>query len=136
MPHRRRRKFLQLIEQLEPRALLHGDGGFYAAINFQPAGAPVPDGYLVDSGLAFGDRGNGLSYGWNADDTATARDRNSKLSPDQRYDTLIHMQRNGSFRWSLAVPNGIYNVHLVSGDAIAFDSNFCIKVENVVLMNA
>ena len=34
---------------------------FPARINFQPAAAPVPSGYEVDSGAVFGDRGNGYT---------------------------------------------------------------------------
>ena len=44
-------------------------------VNFQTASAAVPSGYLPDAGLAFGDRGNGQSYGWNVDNTAQMRDR-------------------------------------------------------------
>lgn len=33
---------------------------FSAPISFQPAGAPVPTGYLADTGAAFGPRGGGL----------------------------------------------------------------------------
>jgi hypothetical protein len=34
--------------------------------------------YLMDSGLAFADRGNGFSYGWDADISGRARDRRNK----------------------------------------------------------
>ena len=50
-------------------------------VNFQPASAPVPAGYLVDGGLAYGNRGNGQTYGWNADNAAQMRDRNSTARP-------------------------------------------------------
>ncbi len=53
----------------------------------------MPAGYLADGGLVFADRGNGQSYGWNADNTAQTRDRNAANSPDQRYDTLTHLQK-------------------------------------------
>ena len=59
-----------------------------ARINFQPAGAAVPAGYLADTGAVYGLRANGERYGWNADNSAQTRDRNSASSPDQRYDTL------------------------------------------------
>ena len=39
------------------------------------------------------DRGNGQTYGWNADNTAHMRDRNAGNSADQRYDTLsVHAE--------------------------------------------
>ncbi len=103
---------------------------FSATVNFQPAGAAVPVGYRADTGAVFGPRGSGLSYGWNADNRANARDRNAAASPDQRYDTLNHMQKpGGATRWDLAVPNGRYTVHVVAGDPVALDSTFRISVE-------
>jgi glucose/arabinose dehydrogenase len=103
-------------------------------INFQPAASPVPAGYLVDSGAAFGNRGNGLSYGWSATNNET-RDRNSSRSPDQRYDTLNHMQKGGSFSWNLGLPNGTYVVRIVAGDALHIDSNYRINAEAVLAVN-
>src|SRR5262249_10127994 len=64
--------------------------GFNAKINFQPASAAVPVGYLADTGAVFGNRGNGYTYGWNADCSAYTRERNAANSPDKRYDTLVH----------------------------------------------
>ena len=78
-------------------------------INFQPAGAPIPEGYLADTGLAYGARDGGLTYGWSEDNTAFTRDRNAGSSPDQRYDTLNHMKHSSvpTVRsWALALPNG------------------------------
>ncbi|HAV60908.1 MAG TPA: hypothetical protein DCY13_00900 [Verrucomicrobiales bacterium] len=99
-------------------------------VNFQPSGATVPAGYLADVGASYGNRGNGQTYGWNASNTAHARDRNSSRSPDQRYDTLNHMQKSGGARtWEIAVPNGSYSVFVVAGDAGHFDSVFRINVE-------
>lgn len=103
-------------------------------VNFQPAGSPVPAGYLVDSGAAYANRGNGFSYGWNASNSNT-RDRNSSRSPDQRYDTLNHMQKNESYSWQLGVPNGTYIVRIVSGDAGHVDSTYRINVEGVLAIN-
>src|SRR5258708_36266286 len=44
------------FESLEERRLLAA----FAHINFQPAGASLFTGYLVDAGLAYADRGNGF----------------------------------------------------------------------------
>jgi glucose/arabinose dehydrogenase len=106
-------------------------------VNFQTASAPVPAGYLKDGGLAFGDRGNGQSYGWNADNTAQMRDRNSAVSPDQRYDTLAYMQRpaNPDAVWEIAVPNGSYVVRLVAGDAAYYDTLYKVAVEGVLTVD-
>jgi hypothetical protein len=79
----------------------------------------------------FGDRGGGYVYGWNADNTANARNRNSGASPDERHDTHVAMQSGGSYRWDIAVPNGLYRVRLVAGDPGALLSITVINVEGV-----
>jgi hypothetical protein len=85
------------------------------------------------SGLVYGTRGGGLSYDWNIDNSSWTRDRNSAGSPDQRYDTLIHLQKPGSAgTWELAVPNGRYTVHVVSGDPNNTDSVYKTNVEGTL----
>ena len=122
------------IESLEDRRLL----SVSVNVNFQPSGAAVPAGYLADTGAVYASRGNGYTYGWNVANSSLTRDRNSSLSADQRYDTLIHLQKapvtNGI--WEIALPNDTYKVHLVSGDAAAFDSVYKIDVEGTLAINA
>ncbi|MEY9910207.1 putative HAF family extracellular repeat protein [Catenulispora sp. MAP12-49] len=109
---------------------------FAATVNFEPAGAPVPTGYAADTGAVYGARSGGLTYGWNIDNAVNTRDRDSATSPDQRYDTLIHMERTGSATvWELAVPNGRYTVHVVSGDPDNIDSVYKISVEGVLTVS-
>jgi hypothetical protein len=106
---------------------------FSATVNFGPAGSQIPVGYGLDSGISYGVRAGGLSYGWNIDNSGFTRDRNSASSPDQRYDTFTHLQKPGSAnKWELAVPNGTYAVHIVSGDPDNLDSNFRINVEGML----
>ena len=109
---------------------------FYA-VNMQPAGTPVPPGYAPDTGAVYGSGASGLSYGWNADNSSAMRDRNSTLSPDQRYDTLAFLQLapNTNARWELAVPNGTYSVRLVAGDPTAFGSTIRLVAENVLVVS-
>lgn len=104
---------------------------FSANVNFQPAASPAVDGYSVDAGAVFGARGDDLTYGWSAAVTDTLRDR--QVLPDQLRDTLVHLQRAKvpDARWEIAVPNGMYEVHLVSGDPSYYDSVFRIDVEGV-----
>jgi glucose/arabinose dehydrogenase len=106
-------------------------------VNFQPAASPVPAGYLVDGGLVYGSRGNGQTYGWTIDNTAQTRDRNAANSPDQRYDTLTHLQKpaNPDAVWEIAVPNGSYRVRIVSGDASNVDSVFRVAAEGVLVVS-
>jgi uncharacterized repeat protein (TIGR03806 family) len=111
--------------------------GFSADINFQPASAPAfGKGYLIDSSLPYGDRGNGFTYGWNAAFDET-RYRGNAASPDLRYDTFDHMQKpsNPNAVWEIAVPNGNYEVRIVSGDPDNIDSIFKINVEGVLIVN-
>jgi N-acetylneuraminic acid mutarotase len=125
-------------EILEARRLLHAlpDGSqleLDVKVNFQPASSPAADGYLVDAGLVFGDRGGGLFYGWDLDNRRAARDRNNPSAPDQRYDTLTHTQSYGVRTWDLAVPDGQYSVRIVAGDPSAYDSVYALSAEGVLV---
>jgi hypothetical protein len=102
---------------------------FEVRVNFQPANVPVPAGFVADTGQVYGNRGNGFTYGWSADNTANTRDRNDANTPSQAYDTLIRTQNGGNFSWSLAVPNGYYEVRLVAGDPGFIDSDYIFTVE-------
>jgi hypothetical protein len=101
-------------------------------INFQLAGADVPEGYLPDTGLVFGDRGNGYSYGWSQDMTGQTRDRNNAAAADQRYDTLIHFMGTGAV-WEIELPPGFYRVFIVCGDPSNADSTNAIELEGELL---
>jgi hypothetical protein len=93
-------------------------------------------GYRADTGTAYGPRTGGLTYGWNIDNSANARDRNAASSPDQRYDTFNHMQKpGGATRWELALPNGRYLVHMVAGDPTATDSTYRLTVEGQLVVS-
>ena len=106
-------------------------------VNFQPAASPVPTGYLADGGLVYGARGNGQTYGWTIDNTAQTRDRNASNSPDQRYDTLTHLQKpaNPDAIWEIAVANGTYRVRIVSGDPSNIDSVFRTTAEGTLVVS-
>lgn len=105
--------------------------GFAARINFQPAGAAVPAGYLPDAGATFAAR-NGLTYGWNV--AVPTRERNAVT--DQRVDTLALSQSGGAnATWELAVPNGTYDVRVVCGDPSFFDGSFRVLVEGTLAVN-
>ena len=106
-----------------------------ARVNFQPAAAPVPIGYLPDSGEVFADRGNGYSYGFDTDTFETIwRDSHSDL----RYDTFNHLQKPSTnwAIWEIALPNETYEVHVVCGDPDYINQNNTIDVEGTVLSDA
>ena len=112
-------------------------GGFEAKISFRPASSAAPEGYLADNGAAYGARGS-FKYGWNGDNSANTRDRNSPLSPDERHDGLNHMQKPSlpAAVWEIEVPNGSYTVKVVQGDAAHSDSFYNLKAENTILTSS
>ncbi len=114
-----------------------GTNVYSVKVNFQTNAVTLFPGYLPDSGLTFANRGNGYSYGWDLDNTANARARNSANSFDVRYDTFNHLQKpGGGTVWEIAIPSGTYQVRIVSGDAINSDSNFQLAAEGVSIVNS
>jgi chitodextrinase len=100
----------------------------YAKINFQPASASVPTGYIKDDGSTYGAR-NGFTYGWSANNTANTRLRTN--GADQRYKTFNHMMKDGTFTWEIAVPNGNYRVDVLCGDGDFTDQVNSLSIEGV-----
>jgi uncharacterized delta-60 repeat protein len=105
-------------------------------INFQADDGSGPNpNFAPDFGKTFADRGNGYSYGWDADNTANARIRHNSQSPDFTYDSFNHLQKNGANRkWEIALPNGLYQVTLAAGDPNAIDSNYKLNLENTLAL--
>jgi N-acetylneuraminic acid mutarotase len=117
LPDRSRCACAALIERLEDRRLLSANLDLH--ISFQPAGLPLVSGYVADSGALFGDQGNGLSFGWDADNAKNVRLHKTKVAPDLRYNTyamLLSGHKKGGHAWSISLPNDTYSVHLVVGD--------------------
>jgi hypothetical protein len=112
---------------------------FVGHINFTNSTTDTDNyaGYTDDIGLAYGPRGGGLSFGWNQNNTANARDRNNPAAPDERYDTLSIMQEksNPNASWKIAVPNGTYTVHLVAGDPSFVNGVFAMNVNGVLTVS-
>jgi PKD repeat protein len=121
----------------ELAARFTGTVAFTAKINFQPTGAATPAGYLADTGSVFGARGNGVSFGWNATNAEQTRERNASNAPDQRYDTLTHLQKpaNPNASWELQLPNGTYRVRLVAGDPLHWDSVYQLALEGTLALS-
>jgi uncharacterized delta-60 repeat protein len=99
-------------------------------VNFQGASPVVVPGYVADLGLTFADRGGGMAFGWDKDNTAHSRVRKNTASPDFRYDTLNHMHKDlGARVWEMSVPNGLYTVRIVAGDPSNTDSVYRMNLE-------
>src|SRR5260370_12292470 len=106
----------------------------FARINFQPPDVQVPSGYVPDYGYVFDDRNNGFSYGWDTDNSANTYVR--EVMSDVRYDPGIALEQPaGGHVWEIALPNGTYDVHLVSGDPSYFDSIHQIAVQGVLAIS-
>ena len=118
---------------------------FAVKVNFADQSTAPPAGYLTDYGQAYGDRGNGRTYGWVSLDEGTplslagnGRNRGTAANADVRLATLLHAQLpSGSAgvhtpgAWELAVPNGRYTVTAVVGDAgTAVDSAHYLNIED------
>lgn len=102
-----------------------GGVAFDLKVNVQPDGTTVPAGYRKDNGSAYGPRPGGYTYGWvngaganvDADEVRHRGDH-----PDQRYDTLTHMDRTvnpgpNHRAWKVDVPDGgRYRMYWVMGD--------------------
>lgn len=113
-------------------------------INYQPPederDGETPDGYLADEGERFGDRGDGLRYGWiegdSPEDNAEYRERGT--DDDQRKDTLIHMDQEsvaGGIDWEIDVADGVYDLRIVMGDPDHTDQNNTIRVGDEILVD-
>ncbi|HUB24971.1 MAG TPA: DUF4982 domain-containing protein, partial [Tepidisphaeraceae bacterium] len=98
----------------------------YARIDFEKSNSSTYPGYSLDDGEVYGLQSDGLTYGWNVSNTGNSRDRTGSTMlgtpPDQRYETLVQAEAGGNYSWSIAVPNGVYDVHLVGGEPDYTDS--------------
>lgn len=119
-------------------------------INFQPATATAPCGYLADTGAAYNDA---RGYGWVTqaaahtplDVSVNARDRKTS-GLEARLNTFIHMQYNANISgpaertpaaWEYKVPNGTYTVTVSTGDAgTSQDSKHALNIEGEKAISA
>ncbi|MEI7730345.1 MAG: hypothetical protein WCO56_12280 [Verrucomicrobiota bacterium] len=101
--------------------------GFSVNINFQTNGPTVSPGYLADTGLLYGDRGNGFIYGWLADNTSGMQDISGTNTVDFRYATCAMIYSNNV--WQIAVPNGAYMVHVVAGSVSRLSGVYRLDVQ-------
>ena len=112
------------FEQLENRVYLHAETikiNFQTDNNINVGNYPELTDYVADSGQAFGNRGNGLTYGWldgnlRPDNQTQTRNRGNGSSPDERYDTLNHFIKGDNHSWQIELENGTYQLRIVAGD--------------------
>ena len=96
------------------------------AVNFQPTNSIIPKGFVVDDGSAYSDQ---RGFGWTSPPNSVGtRDRANSLSPDQSYDTLIHLAPSAV--WEYKLENGVYNITIVMGDPSYWDTTHAAQMEN------
>ncbi len=105
------------------------------AVNFQPAGSYVPDGFVVDSGASYN---QARGYGWTQlPQNRYIKDYDHALSAGQAYDTVmvIAQAEEPAAIWELTVPNGSYLVTVCMGDPKSKRDTQNAKVEGVTIIN-
>lgn len=101
------------------------------AINFQPAGSPIPVGFSVDSGETYS---SARGYGWTTSPGSLGtRDRDNDAAPDQSYDTSILVNSTGV--WELSLASGTYQVKICVGDPWYASSTNVVSAEGIQIVN-
>lgn len=129
-------------------------------VNFQPAagtgglpaGFVTPDGYVADTGAAYGARGNGVSFGWVTEDSVadgTANGTTAAALPSGALSyhdavanasnlqkTLADFEAGGTARaWELGLADGSYQVKVSIGDTSgALDNLYALNIEGQAVM--
>lgn len=120
-------------QTLEDRRLL-AIAPFEANVAFQHKSSTTPGGYVGDVGKLYGEQ-NGLTYGWEKANVGYQLDRHSDAK--QRYDGLAYLGNGESATtWEIEVPNGLYEVGVLSGDAKYTNSRYHVMAEEQTALNS
>jgi hypothetical protein len=103
--------------------------GRIAAVNFQPLGVPVPEGFVPDTGSQY-DVTRG--YGWNGSFARFTKNR--EIVSNRALDTLI-VSRETVRTWNFDVENGDYQVTIASGDPAYPQGPQRVVVEGQVVLD-
>ena len=122
-----------------------GNGSFNA-----PAGYQTPAGSESDTGEAYGDRGNGFTYGWDdvddangtvtstpaAQPTGSARYKDAAPEASDLQKTYLHFDYPGAPNddrdraWEMELVDGTYELSVAIDDTAGkYDSNYVLNVE-------
>lgn len=118
------------VEPLESRTLL---SALDLHINFQPAKTPPASGYIKDIGGTYRQRGS-HTFGWNSPNPNAADRDHPRSRGHQEYDTFLALKAGKNRNaWEIALPYGLYSVHVVGGDPATPGSTIRIQAENVTV---
>ncbi|MBI5507523.1 MAG: hypothetical protein HY903_02100 [Deltaproteobacteria bacterium] len=101
-------------------------------IDFQASESTPAAGYTADTGEPYPVQRDDLIYGWDLDQTATARDRDSPFAPDDRVDSSNTLNTGLASRlWEIDVPTGQWGVYVGYGDGLAGSAPapICLRAE-------
>lgn len=128
-----RRHRAAAVESLESRQLL-AITAFEAKVAFAPKDSPTPGGYVADNGKMFG-ANSGLTYGWEKSNVGYTLDRHTDAK--QRYDGLAYLGNGDSAaKWEIEVPDGLYEVQVMSGDAKYTNGRYHVLAEEQAVVNS
>lgn len=110
------------------------DGTQVARVDFTNSAANLHAGYVADTGQSYGAQGANGTYGWlNASTLAPATNSTgfndaagSAPFDEQRYRSAVQFPTNRI--WEYALPDGVYDLHVVSAD-----SGFTNMINNMSL---
>jgi hypothetical protein len=77
----------------------------------------LPEGWLLETGEAFGERERGIHYGWNGNVTAHRGHRAGSDPGTNLYDTSNQFGEDPERAWSIELPAGSYGVEIAFGDS-------------------
>ncbi len=95
-------------------------------INFQPSASQTPTNFKKDDGSLFS---NTRGYGWNQ--LLNGTEQNS--TADQTLDTFVSAANENPSTWNFSIPNGIYYVTMVLGNATTDQGPHWVSVEGFQL---
>ena len=101
----------------------------FVRISFQQEAAPPVPGFEVDTGLPFGPRPNGMSYGWETDQSSAIGPHGAPATFTTPLLGQCYARRNNQqHTWSIALPPGFYYVVVVTGEA-DFNSKSFVRAQ-------
>jgi hypothetical protein len=123
-------KFYTVASYGENTSTNHFDG---LRINFSPSEVnDAQHGFFRDSGATFGQRNNGLLYGWNFSNSLGFVEGNLATNDPIRNSAMILLRTNTFTNfWEISIPNGWYDVRVQFGETNWDVGGYAADIEDV-----